>query len=631
MGYDLPICRVIWPGLDTYLSATLTLGHGISPGVCVLNVPPQGSGFAPMGDLEFRQGNVRLKLTGCRVDSVESEWTSEGLCWRIVILDRRWRWKFGAISGRYNIRNRDLSIKNGQYGTRNTEATPQDLAKLCFDAMGETGYDVADLPNDTRPEVDWDGDLPAEALARLCESLGCRIVPTAKDTFAIRVSGVGQPLPKSQFLEYHEGFDTAECPDQIGVRLAPTLIEVHLPLQAVIGTEIFGVQEWAAPDPNKWPPGVPIEERAPHPYQRWIPLPDEVVERIKTEAEGGFQWVIHNEDDHVNVGRESQRLLKEQVLRYYQVKLPFTVPNWATIDSFDEFELEQHRAVTYLSPEGERKRAPAYVYGVFCPDYRGNKANGADEVDPDPKKQFVYQRGIQIDDVSKLVVFPEPVVGNYYAVEGGKKAYGDALDPTIETEGPGGAEWLPAELVLVTAIRLRTAEGYVSRYGKTRQITPPANAKGKKPAGEPLVAWARYEDAELQGIVEYVKDTDTILKADKIKYNETGSLDPGDKTFPGVAKVAEYYLDYLMSQYQTKTPQSVVYPGLFLVELDGAIEGLTISASNRQPAQTVVSRHNELSSGLLLPFKERRRLERGFDAFDIEWKKSMNRSPERAA
>lgn len=99
--------------------------------------------------------------------------------------------------------------------------SPQQLAKLCLDALGETNYDVSELPDTARPYVHWDEVRPAEALARLCDQFGCRVVLGVDDRVYVRQVGVGQPLDRTDGRTVSEGINAPELPDKIVIRTAP--------------------------------------------------------------------------------------------------------------------------------------------------------------------------------------------------------------------------------------------------------------------------------------------------------------------------------------------------------------------------------------------------------------------------
>ena len=75
----------------------------------------------------------------------------DGLVWQVSLLDRRWKWAFGQVWGEFNIRD------DGELLVSAFERTPQELAEYLLIAAGESLYDVSQLPNDTRPHVEWVG------------------------------------------------------------------------------------------------------------------------------------------------------------------------------------------------------------------------------------------------------------------------------------------------------------------------------------------------------------------------------------------------------------------------------------------------------------------------------------------
>ena len=157
----MPI-NATFPGIQNIRAVEFALGHGISPSVGTIEMLPQD--FAPEmgGTLRMTDGFNFVEFPDCRLDAPFGRWNPTGArTITVKVMDRRWRWQFGDIYGRYNFRD------TGNNLVINSEKTPQQLATLLLNAMNETGYDVSSLPNDTRPEVDWIGDNPAEQLNEL--------------------------------------------------------------------------------------------------------------------------------------------------------------------------------------------------------------------------------------------------------------------------------------------------------------------------------------------------------------------------------------------------------------------------------------------------------------------------------
>lgn len=202
--------------------------HGTLPSVCALDILPQPALNVLDGTLRLSYGATQLAFPDCRIDAHQLERDDTGQIYRVWIWDRRWRWQFGQISGDYN-RNRDDAERLLTSGK-----TPQQLAELCFAAMLEPLFDVSDLPNVARPRVQWDLANPAQALADLCESLGCRIVLGTDNVPRIRRAGIGQPLPINDLLiDSSGGTNAAELPDRIVVATAPLRYQLDLPLEAI--------------------------------------------------------------------------------------------------------------------------------------------------------------------------------------------------------------------------------------------------------------------------------------------------------------------------------------------------------------------------------------------------------------
>ncbi len=210
----------LFDGVRQIESASFTLSHGVTPSVAQLTIIPQVAPAIPLdGTLVWTFGDVTILFPGCRVDKASFEYTQSGLVWRLSIFDRRWQWAFGQISGSYNVRRANIGdgglpaalalkefptvppapqVPQLQLGTIdvNTLATPQQLATLCFLAMGEAGFEVGQLPNDSRPEVQWDHDNPAQSLANLCDLLGCRVSLGIDNVARIVRLGTGALLPR---------------------------------------------------------------------------------------------------------------------------------------------------------------------------------------------------------------------------------------------------------------------------------------------------------------------------------------------------------------------------------------------------------------------------------------------------
>ncbi len=248
-----PLQQIIeWPGVVGVESLTYTCSHGISPGTAVLVTNPQEiATILPGGTLLYSDGNQSIPVPNCRVDRVAGHTDSSGTAWTLIIQDRRWQWQYGCIFGRYNqIDNRGKLVPW-------TIRSPVELATLCFQAMGETGYTISGLPDGltaaagqnvnryllagenfpqtlSNPPVVWDGLPPAQALAQLCDRYGCRVIynPTT-DAVSIFPLGTGGPLPVGPCEVIAPAVKLPATPSGIGVLGAPIRYQLRLILEPV--------------------------------------------------------------------------------------------------------------------------------------------------------------------------------------------------------------------------------------------------------------------------------------------------------------------------------------------------------------------------------------------------------------
>jgi hypothetical protein len=176
---------------NTFLSrgVSFTFAPGVQPSVCYINTIPHVPSLPSVGDLLIRtQGGVSITFPECCLEQPQLNAGIGGQFWTLPILDRRWKWRFGTVDGHYNKRKAN--------GTYIRERTPQELAALLLDELGETQYDVSQLPNDQRPEKLWISADIATELDELCFVLGCQVVlnPLSNRVEIWKV-GTGNQLP----------------------------------------------------------------------------------------------------------------------------------------------------------------------------------------------------------------------------------------------------------------------------------------------------------------------------------------------------------------------------------------------------------------------------------------------------
>lgn len=593
--------RFTFPGLRYIQSGTVSLGHGTTPTGFRVTVAPQDPGeVIDQGTFALEYNDERLEFTGCRVDRARFSMNRSGQLIELTILDRRWKWgmaytegpdTFGRISGEYNVRNEDGTIKRKVGGDpakaiEVSERTPQQLAELLLMAAGETVApgSLAALPADVRPYVSWDSANPMQELERLCEALGCRVVLNPLDNLVhIHKVNQGRLLPVNWLVSYGGGASFNDSPDQVDVLTAPILWQYDLLLRAV-GLDIDGL--WK-----------PIDELSYKPEGGWVDL--------DLFSNGG------EFDDLVK-----RNLALRTVYRAYEV-LPFNANTGTApielrlpganasinVNSREQIILTSNQVATEIF-DGIKHPRPNMVYGIW---YMGDDAQAENSVehieylpdesltaDPevDEKARMIVQTSFSLDAERGLVMFSEPV----YA----------------ESESTGDFE--AATLRLRTGFYVRNEEtaGMV-RFRRFRKITNAAN---------PYSLDLRHD--EIKPTVLYKFSGRDFVEDDVIRNEIETDLE------------IEHYLDEAVARFgAANIPQSAEYGGWrFDIALDGAIQAITwtLNANGGPPTTYVDRNHDSGRSGM--PYKTLRAYQKMADwernAASTQWRAEQDRLLSRA-
>lgn len=415
-----------WPGLDpgAVISGAITLSHGISPSVCTINAAPVFRNLQANGTLRLSYGGRSIAFPGARLTDAKFSASEAGQFVSLTIQDRRWRWKeTGKISGEYNTRRRDKIVPG-------TEKAPQDLAKLCLAAMGETRLNVGRMPNLARPIISWDYERPAEALARLCDELGCRIVLRLDNSVHIVPVGRGAILPNNPAVtEASVTIDPPDPPDRIVVVSDVVRYEEDFLLEAV-GAEPNGTI-------------LPINNLSYRPANGWT-----------TE-----------EFDFANVAGNRRELAKKWIWRAYRIRPTFSLPEIPGLTTLAQIlPIEDRQLQLQTLDDGSQERRPAQVHGIFWLSFEALTSNAnVVSTDLNGNMRGVYPGSYALDLERGLVLFSEPVIQK------------------VETNLGGGITTVtnfPATLYLRTGVGYRDPVTRVFRreeYGRrlAKNGTPP--------------------------------------------------------------------------------------------------------------------------------------------------------------
>lgn len=506
-----------FPGVNHVLRASYTLAHGITPGVALVDMAPQ-PGFQPApGTLVLECGSRRLEFEDCLPARLGTIHTPEGPAWRLVLFDRRWRWWYGRSSGRYNLRFEDgrlvEAVRSGpaEDAAWHTHGSPQALASLLLDALGEQGYDVSDLPDEPRPRCEWDGLPPALALADLCDALGTRITLTTTGQIVLRRLGQGAALPELPELMTRSSIaGQLAGPCHLAIVCERTRWQADLELEAV-GLETDGSLR-------------PIDDLSYRPPGGWgtIDLPH-FCELADPRA---------------------RELARASVFRWYRLKLPVELRDAEgqplVLGSLAQLAIQAVQLEAAADGVLDRPR-PAQVFGVWfaggdAAAYQSPPGNTATQLAPlavpadDYSLRAVYPRGFELDCRLGLVRFAEPVYRLVPAASG------------------HGAQPAAAELRLRTSLCARETNRSWLRHERVRV----------NPAAPP------------QAPVRYIDRPELALTI-ALQYDPSYQISGSHSNLTSLEQEADHYLDALALAWQAGPVETASYAGLLPIEPDGAI------------------------------------------------------------
>jgi hypothetical protein len=520
-----------FPGIEQVESGSLSHTVGISPSVATLTIAPQLNFTAQVGTLTFFDGVEQVEWKDARIDVNSFELNASGLVWRLSIYDRRWKWQSSGGGSSISL-GANLRDDKGEL-IKATEMNPQDVAKKCLEAMGESDYDVSALPEVERPELLWDSELPAQCLESLSEMFGCCVVLGFDNKVRICKIGEGADLPSDLIMKDSESLRIPGMPKKLTAVCAPDLFQIDVALEPVgIENDRYGTLK--------------------------------SIYKLSYEPDGGWE----DQDVMFMDGVEDEKdreLAKKSVFRYYRVQFPIykiygytdskgkedakiTYPWQIRLENFQVETIQEDWGL----PESQQRRKPPVVFGVYHKEQDGNDGNNHDEV------IFPYTSD-----------YDELEVKDYSWNLGSEASIGKANDHYVVFDRPiykYEDGYYPADLILRIACTILDEHTFA-----------PVRTTFDMDTGSELETEPRYEPfADLQ--VWHYYD---LFFEKKVVDNKKE-----------VKKDADYYLDGLMKQYAMTTPQTIDYAGMRCIELDGAIQHVSISFGP-SGCTTTASRNNE--------------------------------------
>ena len=551
-------------------SVSYSLSRGTAPSTCTLTIPPMpGLDFDPK-PMVWSDGVRTVKFNDCKITSVVPSVGGDGFeRWTVSIWDRRWRWKFGQVSGRYNVRHGGVIRKD-------TQKTVRQLAEICLKAMGEKVFDVSKMPNDTYPYLDWILTPPSAALDQLCQIVNCHVTLNELDRVVIWPDGMGKDLPALPSSSQGVTFDIGARPGKVNVVSAPAVWQLNFDLVAV------GLDK-----DNQIKPVWDLS---------YMPLNKVTNEKTWENEQPPF----------TNVKKEYRKLAQETVWKWYQI----VPPGWIDFDrttgrakvdkkyglktmpgtslkinsSLQFFPLLDHQ-ISYSTTShvlrsdiqaGEydaqlKSRRPAEVYGLWY-DGQGNsgdnydaklinqrKDDDSDELDAEGPLRF--SGGFSIDQERGLVIFADPVFKFYERVSEGESK---SIERFIGQ----------ASIILRTGSHFYDSDTHVAyRHKRWKQI-----------AGAPdpsLELYFAHEDV----VPEFMTVYD--WREYKAAYRLAAS------NLKEAEKKLDYYLGYEVKKFESRVPAFSRYPWMQPYAPDGLIAQVNYEIDGEGRISTTINREKE--------------------------------------
>ena len=563
--------RFSYPGIQQWEDVDFTDISGISPSMCTVSVYPQEGFPAADGDITFTYGDNSITIAHCHIDAAKYVQNSGGQIVQVTIMDERWKWKFGTISGRYNFKNvkaYDAAFSSGSgvgFVDPNHEKKPQELASLLIQAMGysDSDWDLTRLPNDARPEVNWTEANPAQELHNLADQFGLRIVPVrSTGGWSLVVTGEGNDLPSDipYTPDVSQGFDPAEIPDWIRIVTAPTLYETRLRLSPV-AKDIDGI--WKTYDQLSYSP-IPGS---------LDPFIGTDTQFIALDDKRRFQ-----QDGTLVCPRELalQTVFKNFVLARSPVAFltySFTIPGLPDPVTADRIIISDKLVRPWIDPNDQTvHERPAFIEGTFWTTIKGATGNWPLGTRLD-RPGLHYASPSQVDEVVSFnVSLNEDSRWSMVTLSDQVTKYLKKGDPSGDDTPTG----IP-ELYLHCACQIRDSKTWsVNRYSVARWIGP-GNPTGSADDVGAFV-WSIIKD-DIQPFFRGVYALDGTL---------TKTIDNTDQ----ITIECNYYLDALVKTLESLTNETKTFIGLWPIDLDGKIQQVSYKI-NKSGCDTVASTNTE--------------------------------------
>lgn len=331
------VSTVSYPGIPGIRALRFPFSRGVSPSIGTIYCLPF-DGLDPEGPLRLGlDDGDTLEFPDCAVATAHiRQHRDRGWpIWAVHFLDRRWRWRFKRCWGDWNRRLSDGTVDEA------TQKTPGELAALLLAELGESGYDVSQMPSGVYPRCHWDAERTDLALQKLCDYVACEVILNPlTNRVEIWPLGVGSNTQVSGLLQPNYKFvPRAAAPSQITVTCGPSTWQTRLLLKAVARDAAGKVQLLANSD-------------------------------VAAASQDGLAY-----ESPFSFGGISDTTLRTiafaDVWRLYAVAGQedgtLDVPNCSIpVASIDQYVLNEHLLTTEEDLAGFRRNVPSYVHVGEC-------------------------------------------------------------------------------------------------------------------------------------------------------------------------------------------------------------------------------------------------------------------------
>lgn len=556
---------VSYAGVTNIRQISVARSRGIKPGTIQLVLP-----FVPLV-IDTRPQPVILHdtqrtiiLPDCAFQDADFVY-SNGEELVVNLLDYRWKWQFGQISGEYNEIAGGVIVPESKRNLR-------ELAELCLDEMGVVARDVKLLPTNIYPTVSWDLDNPAQALESLVAEYGFSICPQINGKVVIAKNGVGLTLPDLRGQEIKRSFASKLIPDNIYIHAQPTAWEVSIPLGRAFAIE----RKAAKPNESVTESIVPLEEASYMPKSGWGLEPPKGFPNVaETLVNSGL-----SDEEKLRERDRIVGLAKESVWRIFGFKFPLKLPGAPfDVKSINELvfleELLSETIVDYVSPgvgstkqlNTQVRRQRPFIYGMFNVE-DGDGTNNVEKFSHEYhiNHKLIFDGSFSIDRAYGVVKLSKPLF-----------IY-DAKDDRATFKPP--IAYLRTAVSLMSAKDRNKFRSVFMQPTGLRNGTNPMHVSGT-PRREIIL------DREGKKIE---KDNEEVVE-----------------------KELKEILSAKVEELQGVLPETRTYQGFYPIELDGTIHQVSYEIDGQGFTRTIASYGME-HSDVIRSFEDRKRVERT-DAF----------------